>query len=65
MSVSEKLVVLRRIVDKQANDDGLWFAAKTAPEAYLQHALRMLHEIVEGKTSVERALELIVGRLDA
>ena len=30
----------RKIVDEQAEDEGLWFIAKTAPEAYLQQELR-------------------------
>jgi hypothetical protein len=38
---------IRQLVDKQAEDDGLWFRAQTAPEAYLQAALRNLHEEVE------------------
>lgn len=32
---------------KQAEDDGLWFRAQTAPEAYLQAALRDLAAAVE------------------
>lgn len=35
------------VVHQQADDEGLWFAAKTAPEAYLQHQLRLLHEVIE------------------
>ena len=35
------------LVNKQAEDEGLWFIAKTAPEAYLQQELRKLHAIVE------------------
>ena len=31
----------------QAEDEGLWFKARTAPEAYLQQELRALHEAVE------------------
>lgn len=38
------------IVKKQAEDDGLWFDAHTAPEAYLQQELRKLHAIIEGET---------------
>ena len=40
---------LRQIVDEQAEDEGLWFVAQTAPEAYLQQALRRLHAAVEGE----------------
>ena len=39
---------LREIVDAQAEDKGLWFEAKTAPEAYLQQELRRLHAAIEG-----------------
>ena len=35
------------IVNQQAEDDGLWFKAQTAPEAYLQQELRKLHKAVE------------------
>lgn len=38
---------LRRVVDEQAEDAGLWFVAETAPEAYLQQALRRLHRLIE------------------
>ena len=35
------------LVNIQAEDEGLWFKAKTAAEAYLQQALRKLHGAVE------------------
>jgi hypothetical protein len=35
------------LVHKQAEDDGLWFIARTAPEAYLQQELRLLHALIE------------------
>ncbi len=38
---------IRKMVDAQAKDDGLWFDALTAPEAYLQQELRKLHAVVE------------------
>lgn len=41
------LTRIRALVSAQAEDDGLWFEAKTAPEAYLQQELRMLHELIE------------------
>jgi hypothetical protein len=41
------LCFLRQMVDEQAEDDGLWFVAQTAPEAYLQQELRRLHAAVE------------------
>lgn len=39
--------LLRGIVNAQAEDEGLWFQAKTAPEAYLQQELRKLHAAIE------------------
>lgn len=44
----EKLDKLKAKVEEQANDEGLWFIAATAPEAYLQKALRELHFMIEG-----------------
>ena len=38
---------LKAIVDKQAENEGLWFVAQTAPEAYLQLHLRALHDAIE------------------
>jgi hypothetical protein len=37
----------RRIVNTQAEDEGLWFEATTISEAYLQQELRRLHAAVE------------------
>ena len=36
------------VVTEQAEDEGLWFIAQTAPEAHLQDALRRLTAAVEG-----------------
>lgn len=47
VEMSEELTALRKLVDEQAEDEGLWFIAVTAPEAYLQQELRRLHEAVE------------------
>lgn len=38
---------LRSMVNAQAEDDGLWCQAETAPEGYLQQELRKLHKAVE------------------
>jgi hypothetical protein len=38
---------LKKLVSKQAEDEGLWFVAQYASEAYLQRALRLLHGAVE------------------
>ena len=53
------------IVNEQAEDDGLWFTPQTAPEAYLQEALRRLHEAVEGKGQLECAIDAVVGTAPA
>lgn len=37
----------RAVVSNQAEDEGCWFNAETAPEAYLQSKLRELHSVVE------------------
>jgi len=44
------LTEIRKLVDQQAEDDGLWFEAETAPEAYLQERLRLLHALIESLT---------------
>ena len=41
---------LTTLVRAQAEDEGLWFQAATAPEVYLQDALRRLHHAIEGTT---------------
>lgn len=38
---------VRAIVHEQAEDEGLWFVAETASEAYLQQELRKLHAAIE------------------
>jgi hypothetical protein len=43
---------VRALVIEQADDEGLWFHAETAPEAYLQEALRKLHVAAEDRPSV-------------
>jgi len=47
MNLQDKLKYLQRTVDYQANDAGLWFDANYSSEAYLQSALRFLHELIE------------------
>ncbi len=47
MNLKDKLKKIKILVDKQAEDGGLWFDAETAPEAYLQNHLRELHRIIE------------------
>ncbi len=43
-----RLEVIADFVRLQAEDEGLWFEAETAPEAYLQRELRVLHGLIEG-----------------
>lgn len=45
--LSLKIYGLRMLTEKQAEDGGLWFEARTAPEAYLQQELRRLHAAIE------------------
>lgn len=40
------------IVLAQAEDEGLWFIAETAPEAYLQQELRRLHAAIEAEAAL-------------
>lgn len=47
-AIAETLRDLRELCSRQAEDEGLWFQAKTAPEAYLQQELRKLHGVIEG-----------------
>ena len=50
------------LVKRQAEDEGLWFQAQTAPEAYLQAALRELHAAVE---AAEAGITELLAALDA
>jgi hypothetical protein len=50
---------IKALVDEQAEDDGLWFIAETCAEAYVQQALRRLHEAIEGRTSTVVAKSLL------
>ncbi len=45
--MTTKYDALIKLVEEQAKDEGLWFVADTAPEAYLQQEMRKLHEAVE------------------
>lgn len=40
---------LQDLVNEQAEDEGLWFIAATVSEAYLQQALRRLHDVIEAQ----------------
>ena len=45
---NEALREAKRVVKEQSEDYGLWFLIATAPEGYLQQALRRLHAVIEG-----------------
>ena len=45
--MDKKWLELKKMVDEQAEDEGLWFMAETAAESYLQHELRKLHAEIE------------------
>lgn len=45
-----RLQRLREMVDRQAEDEGLWFIAQYITEAYLQQELRKLHALIEELT---------------
>lgn len=49
----EPLQDIRKLVNAQAEDKGLWFVTETATEAYLQHHLRILHALIEHYTTDE------------
>lgn len=44
---TDRIKLIRKLVDIQAEDDGLWFIAETASEAYFQQRLRELHTVIE------------------
>lgn len=45
--MKNKINRIKAIVTEQAKDEGLWFNAKFATEAYLQKELRRLHQVIE------------------
>lgn len=53
---------VQALVAAQAEDEGLWFLAQFASEAYLQSALRDLHAVVEGELSSAAAVAATRGR---
>lgn len=52
--MSAKIENVESVVKEQAEDEGLWFIAKTAPEAYLQKALRHIHSVIEHERAIMR-----------
>lgn len=47
LDAEARLSAVQALVDEQSEDEGLWFCAETAPEDYLQLALRRLHAVIE------------------
>jgi len=56
-----KLMALCQIVEKQAKMDDVWFVAETITEDMVQKQLRLLHEVIEGKTSAGCAWDFLNG----
>lgn len=48
-SAEQRLRKIQKVVNEQAEDEGLWFYPESAPEAHLQRALRRLHAVIEGE----------------
>ena len=46
-TMRDEIVDLKKLVDEQAKDEGLWANAENVVEAYLQQELRKLHAAVE------------------
>ncbi len=55
----KRMALARELVNVQAEDEGLWFVPEHITESALQQALRELHEVVEGKTQLECARDLL------
>ena len=47
LELEAALKAAQEVVDEQSEDEGLWFDAKTAPEAYLQQEMRRLHAAID------------------
>lgn len=58
-ALAYRLANLREMSDAIAEDEGLWFIAETAPEAYLQQELRKLCAAIEGVSPDDCARALL------
>jgi len=47
--MDDRLTRIMEIVNEQADDEALWFTTATAPEEYVQKALRRLHAAIEAE----------------
>lgn len=54
--VLRSLRSIQRVVDEQAEDEGLWFFSTRISEAYLQQELRKLHAMIENEFVRIRAM---------
>lgn len=53
-----KLALLKEYIAIQAESEGLWFEAETAPEAYLQQELRRVAWLIEDATETQIQAEI-------
>ena len=52
------------LVQKQAEDEGLWLIADNITGAYLQQELRKLHAVIEGEEGVRGIITELSGESD-
>ena len=45
--LENRLAAIQKVVNEQAEDEGLWINPDYITEAYLQAALRRLHRVIE------------------
>lgn len=62
MTRQQKLDLIKEYLHHQIHDDGLWFEAEYASEAYLQSKLRELHKIIESND--ENEIRLLMENYD-
>ena len=43
----ERMALIKRAVDFQANDETLWLDSYSVEEAYIQQSLRWLHRVID------------------
>lgn len=51
--VQDKLSLIKKMADLQAEDEALWCQAETAGEAYMQQELRRLHQVIDSNNIEE------------
>ena len=60
--LDKRLAAIKALVDKQAEDDNLWFIAEQCTDLYLQAALRKLHAVIEASGPLPAAPEAHAGK---